>query len=155
MNIIKKKSMLFISLGILIIAFSCSKEESLLKEDTSLAGDSIQIRIKNASEYMYTDVVFDAGNCEFKYDSISPNQTLNFEPCKLAYEQAGVSLKIEGDGIYAIIPIDHIGENKLVGGKYTYEISAHEIDFNTLLFTDDDGNRYYSGYITTKLIKEN
>lgn len=130
------KNKLILLLTISVLAFSCTDRE----DDALAKTDGINIRIRNASEFHYTDVIVKSGDEEFTYGTINSNHTSNYQQFKLAYQYAYVQLKINGK-VYILQPIDFVGEEELANGKYTYEIDAavseNEYDGLTLLFVED------------------
>ena len=97
------KKFYFLLISILLV--SCTQNDS----------DLLLLRIKNTSQFDYTDVVVNTSGGEHNYGTISSNQSSDYN--------AFVELKIDGS-TYTIQPIDYVGETPLDNGKYTYEINA-------------------------------
>lgn len=109
MVIMKKIYFLLIS----IFLISCNQNDD----------DTLLLRIKNTSQFDYTDVVVNTSGGEHNYGTVNANQISDYKVFDLAYRYAFVELKIDGD-TYTIQPIDYVGETPLDNGKYTYEINA-------------------------------
>ena len=105
------KKFYFLLISILLV--SCTQNDS----------DLLLLRIKNTSQFDYTDVVVNTSGGEHNYGTISSNQSSDYKAFDLAYRYAFVELKIDGS-TYTIQPIDYVGETPLDNGKYTYEINA-------------------------------
>jgi len=85
--------------------------------------DTLLIRIKNTSQFNYTDVVVNTSGGEHNYSTVNANQASDYKVFDLAFRYTFVELKINGN-TYTIQPIDYVGETPLDDGKYTYEINA-------------------------------
>ncbi|WP_109851877.1 hypothetical protein [Aquimarina sp. AU58] len=119
---------------IICTQFSCSKD------DDSSIPETIQIRIKNISQFNYSDIQINTGGGENNYGNISASRTSKYGGFDFAYRYALVELKINGE-IFTIQPIDYFGEVKLTPGNYTYEIGAN-----------DSAERY--GKLTLNLVRD-
>jgi len=85
--------------------------------------DTLLLRIKNTSQFDYTDIVVNTSGGEHNYGKVNSYQASDYKVFDLAFRYAFVELKIDGN-TYTIQPIDYVGETPLDNGKYTYEINA-------------------------------
>ena len=108
MVVMKKALLLLIS----IFLVSCTQND-----------DTLLIRIKNVSQFDYSDIVVNTSGGENNYGDLPSNGVSNYKAFDLAYRYAFIELKIDG-ATFTIQPIDYVGETPLNGGKYTYEVNA-------------------------------
>lgn len=116
---------LFILL-VAMAAISCSKESV----DTD-----IQIRIENASIYEMESIKVLSFGEEYNYGDLAPGQVSDYQVIQRAFSYAYIELTIDGE-IYALQPVDFVGETELGGGTYTYILDADDSTdkFNRLSF---------------------
>ena len=95
-----------------IFLFSCSQNDN----------DTL-IKIKNLSQFDYSDLIVNTSGGENSYGDVNSNQTSDYKVFDFAYRYAFIELKINGD-TFTVQPIDYVGETPLKNGKYTYEINA-------------------------------
>lgn len=105
------KKVYFLLISILLL--SCTQNDD----------DILLLRIKNTSQFDYTDVIVNTSGGEHNYGTINFNQASDYKSFDFAYRYTFVELKIDGI-TYTIQPIDYVGETPLDIGKYTYEINA-------------------------------
>ena len=105
------KKFYFLLISILLV--SCTQNDS----------DMLLLRIKNTSQFDYTDVVVNTSGGEHNYGTVNSNHASDYKAFDLAYRYAFVELIIDGS-TYTVQPIDYVGETPLDNGKYTYEINA-------------------------------
>ncbi|WP_114903490.1 hypothetical protein [Kordia sp. SMS9] len=103
-------------LFLLFFCFSCSDD------DTS---NVLQIRVINASEFDYKNIVVNTSGGEQNYGDLDAGQTSVYKTFDFAYRFAYVELQIDDD-IFIFQPIDYIEENLITSGNYSYEISAND-----------------------------
>lgn len=103
-------------LTILILTVTCSPEDT---------GSTVQIRVKNTSPFLMTEVLVNTSGGEQFFGNLEPNQKSTYKYFEFAYRYAFVELKIN-NRTYTIQPIDYVGETVLTEGLYTYEIQAKE-----------------------------
>ena len=95
-----------------IFLFSCSQNDN-----------NTLIKIKNLSQFDYSDLIVNMSGGENSYGDVNSNQTSDYKVFDFAYRYAFIELKINGD-TFTVQPIDYVGETPLKNGKYTYEINA-------------------------------
>jgi hypothetical protein len=100
---------------VLCLFFACSEDEP--------NHTSVKIRLRNVSQFEFTDVFVNTSGGEFNYGSLNSQGVTPYHEFESAYSYAFVSLKIDGIN-YRIQPIDYVGEVTLPNGIYTYEIAA-------------------------------
>jgi len=125
----KRIYLLLISIFIL----GCSQSDDTVAKD-------ILIRVKNASQFEFNDVLVNTSGGEQNFGNININQDSDYKSFDFAYHYAFIELKIDGN-TFTLQPIDYVGETKLDNGKYTYEINAA-----------DNGSQY--SRLTLTLIKD-
>lgn len=106
---------LFILL-VAMAAISCSKESV----DTD-----IQIRIENRSTYEMENIKVISFGEEYNYGDLAPGQVSDYQVIQRAFSYAYIELTIDGE-IYALQPVDYVGETELRGGTYTYILDADD-----------------------------
>ncbi len=106
-------------LFLLVLLASCTTKE-------------VHIRIRNTSSYTYDSVYVNTSGGTNTYGTITPNTVSDYKTYDFAYSYAYTSLYIDTVN-YRLIPIDYVGENKLPGGSYTYEISVYDTTTHQLL----------------------
>ena len=114
---------MIILMGVFFFQYSCT-------EDNSPNGN-VNIRIKNTSEFDYSNVIVNSDGTEKNYGSIFSNQYSEYKTFDYAYRYAFIELEIQGETL-TLMPTDYVGETKLTSGNYTYLIGANE---NTLSIT--------------------
>ncbi len=114
-----KKIYSIIIIASLFFQFSCSGDD-----DVADSGD-VQIRIKNVSQFDYTNIIVNTSGGENHYGGLSSQQTSDYGAFEFAYRYAFVELQIDAE-TFTIQPIDYVGETKLNPGAYTYEIGAND-----------------------------
>ncbi len=139
---VKRIILVITIIGFQFLLFNCSRDDdsSTSDEVQIRTTGAVQIRIKNASQYNYSNILVNTNGGENNYGNISASKTTKYGGFDFAYRYAFVELKINGQ-IFTIQPIDYVGETKLTPGKYTYEIGAN-----------DSAQRY--GKLTIKLFKD-
>lgn len=98
--------------------FSCTDRDDQLAE--------VNIRIKNASSYVFDEV--QVGDAETLLKNIAPNEFSEYLEFETAYRYAFIEIK-SGDETFTLPVIDFVGETPLTFGFYTY-----------ILHVDDEGN---------------
>jgi len=102
---------LLVVFGLLVAGLSgCSST-------TELAGT--QIRIRNASNVAYEDVIVG----DKSYGDIAPDAVSDYQNWEQACRYAYVSLTAEGKPM-KIQPIDFVGETPLGSGRFTYVLTV-------------------------------
>jgi hypothetical protein len=116
-----------------LILFSCTKDVV----EPEGKGD-VEIRIWNDSKYEFDEVFVDTKGGENDYGNLIPGNHSAYKKFISAYRYAFVSFKIDGKA-YSIQPIDYVGEEQLLAGKYTYKISISDpkSQFALLEFIED------------------
>lgn len=114
-----KTLIILIVLGLLFSNLSCTNK------DNSSETNGVEIRIKNTSQYDYSNVIVNTSGGINNYGNISSMQSSDYKAFSFAYNYAFVQLDIAGV-TYTLQPIDYVGETKLSSGKYTYEINAND-----------------------------
>jgi hypothetical protein len=108
------KKLYFLLISIFIL--SCSQSDDAVEKD-------ILIRVKNVSQFNFTNVIVNTGGGENDYSTINFSENTDYKSFDFAYSYAFIELKIDGN-TFTIQPIDYVGETKLDNGKYTYEVNA-------------------------------
>ncbi len=80
------------------------------------------IRIRNLSGKVFTNVNVDTSGGEHNYGSIAAGEETEYHRFDLAYREALITLDIDGVQ-YKFIPVDYTYEVPLGQGKFTYELS--------------------------------
>jgi hypothetical protein len=113
--------------------FSCKTDN----ENPTPEGE-VQIRVWNGSNYEYDEVFVDTNGGQNDFGNLVPGNRSDYKQFKSAYRYAFVSFKIKGKA-YSIQPIDYVGEELLLKGKYTYKISVDNPDsqYALLEFIED------------------
>jgi hypothetical protein len=110
------KSYLFFTLLLLITSSSCTKESI----DTD-----IQIRIENTSSYEMENIKVISFGEEYLFGDLAPGAISDYQIFSQAYSYAYIEVFIDGK-MYALQPIDFVGEEELDGGQYTYILDAND-----------------------------
>ncbi len=110
-----KKIFLVFFIGILV---GCSNDNN--GETQSQQTSSLQIRILNASQYKFDNIIVN----QVSYGNLISKQRSIYKTHEMAYRYAFVELQINGK-TYTIQPIDYVGETPLENGNYTYKITAN------------------------------
>ena len=100
-----------------IIIFSCSQDDNSTKTS---------IRIKNSSAFEFTNIRVNTSGGENIYEDLNTLETSDYKDFDFAYSYAFIELTIEGN-TSTLQPIDYVGETKLAGGNYTYDLDAMPI----------------------------
>lgn len=124
-----KKLLLCIFATLALFHLSCSKDKSL--DNDVAAKGNVEIRIRNASLLPFENIEVNTSGGVNNYGTLPDNEISDYKKFNFAYRYSFVKLDINGEP-YIIQPIDYVGENKLKGGKYTYEIHL-----------DPEGNQIY------------
>jgi hypothetical protein len=115
-----KKLLLFsLLIGIAFLHLSCSKDKEL--DSDVEAKNQVQIRVRNSSLLPFDNIEVNTSGGLNKFGTVADNQVSEYKDFDFAYRYSFVKLTINGEP-YIIQPIDYVGQNKLEGGKYTYEI---------------------------------
>jgi len=118
-----KKITWILLIGLFFTLTSCSDDNE----------EHVQIRVKNTGSYKYDNLVVNSnGSGDFNFGTILSNQTSEYKHFQYAYQYAFIKFSIDGTE-YKMVPIDYVGEEKLEGGKYTYEVimdSNKNLTFN-------------------------
>ncbi len=109
-------------LFVLVVALGCKKDDPLPD-----GAGNIQIRIWNASSYIFEDVFVNTNGGLNDFGNLSSGGVSEYKNFVFAYRIAYVSFKIDGQA-YLIQPIDYTGEDKLEDGKYTYKIDVTNLN---------------------------
>jgi len=113
--------MRILSLFVLVLITSLLSCE---KEQEGQAGEGVQIRVENTSQFTYQEILVKIDE-EHHYGTLKPGDKSAYQTFTKAYRYAYVRLKI-GDKTYVLQPIDYGGEKELKEGKYTYQVVAHD-----------------------------
>jgi hypothetical protein len=105
-------------LGIGLSLFSCKKEDAM-----SPGSGDIFIRVRNASQYPFDDIVVNTSGGENKYSTVAAGQKSDYKAFTKAYKYAYVKLNTQGQDL-GIQPIDYVGETPLQPGHYTYALDV-------------------------------
>ncbi len=98
--------------SLVILAFSCKKDLG-----------PTDLRIKNTTEFTFTDVEVNTSEGIHNFGTVAAGQTTDYKRFDMAYRQAQIELFI-GQEQYELIPVDYTYEVPLGRGMFTYEISA-------------------------------
>lgn len=85
----------------------------------------VMIRIHNVSAFDYTEVFVNSPGGQHVYGDLSAGETSEYREYVYSYSYAFIQLKIDEE-IFTIQPIDYVGETKIPGGNYTFEVDANE-----------------------------
>lgn len=99
---------------------------------TSCITKEVQLRVRNTSPYTYDSVLVNTTGGENTYGTITPGAVSDYKTFDFAYSYTQITLSIYSVP-YSLIPIDYVGEQKLKGGKYTYEVSVYDTSSHQLL----------------------
>lgn len=118
---------------VLFSLMACKKDEA-----TPDGQGDVLIRIWNGSSWDLDEVFVDTGDGQNDFGDLESNGMSAYKRFDSAYRYAFVSFKINGKG-YLIQPVDYLGEEKLVKGKYTYKIAVTGLDseYALLEFIED------------------
>jgi|GEM_PF-3484984 len=92
---------------------------------TSCSTPEAQLRVRNTSTYIYDSVLVNTSGGTNTYATINPGTVSDYKTYDFAYSYAYISLYVDAVH-YQLIPIDYVGEQKLTGGSYTYEVSVYD-----------------------------
>ena len=85
---------------------------------------TVEVRIQNVSSLLFTTVSFYAGDELQTYHDIRAGQgTPYVEAVQDAYPITTAEVVVEGDTVRLQV-IDHVGEEPLSGGRYTYMLTV-------------------------------
>lgn len=117
---------------ILFPLYSCKKDQIKNCNEHSVSDcnedlNMINIRINNASEYDFCNVVLNPSGANKNYGIIKKGESTCYRSFDLAYDYAYVQLFI-GDKEFVLQPIDYVGEQPLSTGKHTYSINIADFD---------------------------
>jgi len=115
-----KKLLLCMFTAMVMLSISCSRDKAM--DNDVAANNEVQIRIKNASLLPYQNIEVNTSGGAENFGNLLDNQLSEYKTFNFAYPYSFVKLSINGEP-YIIQPIDYVGQNKLKGGRYTYEIS--------------------------------
>jgi hypothetical protein len=104
---------LLLCLCVCLSLFSCKKEGS---------GD-IFIRVRNASQYQFDNIVVKAAKGDNSYGNISAGQKSDYKAFEQAYKYAYIELSVQGQKL-VLQPTDYVGETPLTPGQYTYVLDV-------------------------------
>ncbi|MCD6596383.1 MAG: hypothetical protein J7L04_01770 [Bacteroidales bacterium] len=97
---------------IALLALSCNKDLG-----------PTDIRIKNTTDYTFTNVEVNTSEGINNYGTIAAGETTVYKRFDLAYRQAQIELYIDQEK-YTLTPVDFTYEVPLGQGKFTYELAA-------------------------------
>lgn len=95
--------------------FSCTKEDA--------TPESISIRVRNASQYQFDDIVVITPGGENKYGKVGIGQSSEYKSFAQAYPYAYVKLTVQGQEL-VLQPIDYVGATLLEPGRHTYALDV-------------------------------
>ena len=102
----------------LMVTLACNSDDPDM-------GPGIWIRVENASEFRYDNVVVETQGGENNYGTINVGEKSDYKVFELAYRYAFVQLQIDSD-TFTLQPIDYVGETPLEEGNYTYVVDASQ-----------------------------
>ena len=95
--------------------------------------DSVDLRIYNASEYDFKNIIVNPSDGEVDFGDLESGQESEYKKFKTVYSYAFMELDINGER-YSFQPIDYVGETPLISGKYTYQVDV-DTDRKELILT--------------------
>ncbi len=113
---------------ILFVLVSCSKEE--------VATDNVNIRLFNVGEVEFQDIKFSPSAGIVSFGDLAPDQYSEYKNFNRAYRYAYISLTVN-DSMYALQPVDYVGETPLTNGNYTYRLNFNNDDKLTFVLVED------------------
>lgn len=93
-------------------------------EDLVLFGGDVEIRMRNASTYTLLDVRVEFPGGLVIYGDIDAGRSTSYRVVERAYGYAYVEAIVDGRTL-RLVPIDHVGEDYLKAGSYTYELGVY------------------------------
>jgi hypothetical protein len=109
--------------ALLLCLCACLCLLSCKKEDP----EGVSIRVRNASQYSFENIVVNTTGGENNYGTVSAGQSSDYKYFTKAYGYGYVKLTSQGEELQ-IIPIDYVGESLLAPGRYTYALDV--VDYN-------------------------
>ncbi|MDZ4683122.1 MAG: hypothetical protein SH848_21905 [Saprospiraceae bacterium] len=85
----------------------------------------VLIRIENASDFDFKNIVVNIGTGQDVYGDLNANQISEYKTFESAFRYAFVELQIDGE-TFTHQPFDYVGETPLNFGKYTYKLTAED-----------------------------
>jgi phage tail tube protein FII len=115
--------------------FSCDREEISTKDGTAdtdtearqAAADATNIRIENATSYIFKDVEVNTSGGKNTYGTIAPGQKSAYKSFDFAYSYAYIKLLIDGKE-FILQPIDYVGAVPIGKGKFTYVLKVADFE---------------------------
>jgi hypothetical protein len=85
----------------------------------------VEIRVHNASAATMADVVIHFPDESVEYGTLAPGEASGYRAVELAYRIASVAVTIDGES-HGLQVVDYVGEEPLMGGRYTYRLDLFE-----------------------------
>ena len=101
-----------VSLLLLFTLLSCKKDDAIF-----------QLRVKNISEFDYTDLYIDTSGGENDYGTVEAGTYSEYRKFSFAYKYAHIRFYIN-DKKFEMIPNDYVGEQLFDRGDFTYVINV-------------------------------
>lgn len=119
-----KKAFLILSIVVLVLGTSCSKDDNDSKE--------IYVRVENTSSIEYYEVVLEmnADNI-FDYRSIKPGEKTEYRKFNFASNMPNALIDIDRKA-YKFLYNDDLGYTEFDSGYYTFKISTYDIGNNEI-----------------------
>lgn len=83
------------------------------------------LRVKNTSSSDYSSVLMRFPGAEGSFGAVKSGKTTGYEEFETAYRYGYVEVEANGE-TYRLVPIDYVGANPLVEGRYTYELDLED-----------------------------
>jgi hypothetical protein len=96
--------------------FACKKEDAGAERD-------IFIRVSNASQYQFDNIVVKAPGGENTYGTVAAGQKSDYKQFTQAYRYAYIKVTAQGQDL-VLQPFDYVGETPLTPGQYTYVLDV-------------------------------
>lgn len=113
-----KKTWILIVAIVLVIA-SC-------KKDGEVSGTLL--RIQNVSQYNFESIMVNSPGGMVEYSATASGVNSSYKSIEYTYRYAYIEVMIDGEK-FILQPIDYLGEEKYMDGKYTFQLDVY--DFNS------------------------
>jgi len=85
----------------------------------------VLIRIENASDFDFKNIVVNTGSGQDVYGDLNASQLSAYKTFESAFRYAFIELQIDSD-TFTLQPFDYVGETPLSPGQYTYKLTAED-----------------------------
>ena len=96
----------------------------------------VEIRVKNSSTYTIESLRISTGGGDHTYETLAPGEISTYKAYDFSYSYFFTSFSIDTNQ-FVQQPIDYVGESKIKGGRYTFDITVETFEGRPIHFTGD------------------